>query len=67
MQLTFGNMTMEVNIFNLVKKPKSYEDDPLDVFFIDSVVEEHVDDFMGYNLDTYYGRLDEADTIFEPP
>ena len=54
MQLTFGNITMEVNIFNLVKKPKSYEDDPLDVFIIDNVVEEHVDDFMRYNLDTYY-------------
>ena len=67
MQLTFGNMTMEVNIFNLVKKPEPYEDVPLDVFLIDGVVEEHVDDLMGYNLDTYYERLDEVDTLFEPP
>ena len=28
MQLTFENMTMELNIFNLIKKLESYEDDP---------------------------------------
>ena len=66
MQLTFENMTMEVNIFNFVKKPEPYEDDPMGVFAIDSVVEEHVDDLMGYDLDTYYERLDEVDTLFEP-
>ena len=49
MKLTFGKMTMEVNIFDLVKKLESYGDDPMDVFVIDSVVEEHVDDFTGYN------------------
>ena len=67
MQLTFGNVTMEVNIFNLVKKLESYEDDPLDVFVIDSVVEEHVDGLMGYNLERYSERLDEIDIIFETP
>ena len=66
MQLTFGNMTMEINIFNLFKKPESYEDDPLDVFVIDNVVEEHMDDLMGYTLDTYHQCLDEVDTLFEP-
>ena len=39
----------------------------LDVFVIGNVVEEHVDDLMGYNLETYCERLDEVDTIFEPP
>ena len=34
MQLTFGNISTEVNIVNLVKKPKSHEDGLLDVFVI---------------------------------
>ena len=67
MQLTFGNMTMEVNIFNLVKKPNLYEDDPMDVFLIDSVGEEHVDCLMGHDLDSYYECLDEGNNLFEPP
>ena len=67
MKLTFGNMTMEINIFNLIKKPEPYRDDPMDVFIIDSVVQEHLDDLMGYILDAYYEWLDEADTIFELP
>ena len=41
MQLTFWNMTMEVNVFNLFKKPNSFdEEDPKEAFVIDSVVEE---------------------------
>ena len=67
MQLTFGDMTREINIFNLVKKSKPIEDGPIDVFTKDSVVEEHVDDLMGYSLVLYYECLDKADTIFEPP
>ena len=47
-------MTREINIFNLVKKSKPIEDDPMDVFAIYSVVEEHVNDLMGYSLDFYY-------------
>ena len=66
MQLTFGNMTMEVNIFNLAKKLKPYEDDPVDVFIIYNVVEERVDNLMGYNLEKNYDRLEEAETLFEP-
>ena len=46
MQLTFGNMILEFNIINLVKKPKSYEDDLLDVYVIGSMVEEDVDDLI---------------------
>ena len=64
---TFGDITREINIFNLVKKSEPIEDEPMDVFAIDSVVEEYVDDVMGYSLDPYYEYLDEADTIFEPP
>ena len=65
-QLTFGDMTREINIFNILKKSEPIENDPMDVFAIDSVLEEHVDDLIGC-LDPYYECLDEADTIFEPP
>ena len=67
MQLTFGNMILEFNIINLVKKPKSYEDVLLDVYVIGNMVEEDVDDLIGHNLGTYYKRLDEVNAIFEPP
>ena len=67
MKLAFGDMTREINSFNQVKKSEPIEDDPMDVFAIDSVVEEHVDDLMGYSLESYYECLDEADNIFEPP
>ena len=60
-------MTRKIDIFNLLKKSKPIENDPMDVFAIDNVLEEHVDDLMGYSLNPYYECLDEADTIFEPP
>ena len=67
MLLTFGDMTREINIFNLVKKSEPIEDDPMNAFAIDGVVEEHVDNLMGYSLDLSYQCLDKANTIFEPP
>ena len=66
MQLTFGNMTMEVNVLNLIQKPNSYDEDPKEAFVIDSVVEEHVDGLMNQDIDTYYECLDEGNTLFEP-
>ncbi|RVX02743.1 hypothetical protein CK203_016569 [Vitis vinifera] len=48
MQLTFGNMTLEFNIFHLYKKhihPKE-EEDPEKVCMIDTLVEEHCDKRM---------------------
>ena len=41
MQLTFGNMTMELNIFHLVKKHVHHEEEHLEeVCLIDIIVEE---------------------------
>ena len=48
MQLTFGNMTLELNIFHLCKKhihPEE-EEGPEKVCMIDTVVEEHCDQRM---------------------
>ena len=44
MQLTFGNMTLELNIFHLSKKHmQPVEDDPEEIFIIDTILEEQVD------------------------
>ena len=41
MQLTFGNMTLELNIFHLSKKHMHVlEEDPIEVFLIDTILEE---------------------------
>ena len=48
MQLTFGNMTLELNIFHLYKKhihPEE-EEGPEEVCMIDTLVEEHYDQRM---------------------
>ena len=47
MQLTFGNMTLELNIFHLCKRhPNQDEDEQEDVCLIDTLIEEHVEGIM---------------------
>ena len=44
MQLTFGNMTLELNIFHLSKKHMQLvEDGPEEVCIIDTILEEQAD------------------------
>ena len=44
MQLTFGNMTLELNIFHLSKKHmQPVEEGPKEVYIIDTILEEQVD------------------------
>ena len=43
MQLTFGNMTLELNIFHLSKKHmQPVEDDKEEIYIIDTILEEQV-------------------------
>ena len=44
LEITFGNMKLEQNIFSACNVP-SLEDDVEDVCVIDSLVQEHVDSF----------------------
>ena len=45
MQLTFGNMTVELNIFHLSKRPMhSEEDDCEEVYIIDKILEEQANE-----------------------
>ncbi|RVW98145.1 Retrovirus-related Pol polyprotein from transposon opus [Vitis vinifera] len=46
MQLTFGNMTLELNIFHLCKRhPNQDEDEQEEACLIDTLIEEHDDKF----------------------
>ena len=41
MRLTFGDMTKEVNVFNLGKHPYDINDQPFEVNFIENMTSEH--------------------------
>ena len=41
MRLTFGDMTREVNIFNLGKQPRDVEDQTFEVNLIENLTSEH--------------------------
>nr|CAN77576.1 hypothetical protein VITISV_010413 [Vitis vinifera] len=62
MQFTFGNMTLELNIFHLHKKhihPEE-EEGPEEVCMIDTLMEEHCDKRMQEHLIESFGDLDEG-------
>ncbi|RVW22910.1 hypothetical protein CK203_107860 [Vitis vinifera] len=62
MQLTFGNTTLELNIFYLCKKQfhPNEEKGPEEVCMIDNLVEEHCDQKMLEDLNESLGDLDEG-------
>ncbi|RVW67927.1 hypothetical protein CK203_063503 [Vitis vinifera] len=62
MQLTFGNMTLELNIFYMCKKPINPEEEegPEEVCIIDTLVEEHCNQKMQEKLNESLGDLDEG-------
>ena len=62
MQLTFGNMTIELNVFYLCKKQfyTGEEEGPEEVCMIDNLVEEHCDQKMLEDLNESLRDLDEG-------
>ena len=66
MQLTFGNMTSELNIFYMCNKQFQPEDEegPEEGCMIDNLVEEHCDQKMLEDLNENFGDLDEG--LLEP-
>ena len=62
MQLTFGNMTLELNIFYMSKKPitPEEEEDPKEVCIIDTLVEEHCNQKMQDKLNESLRNLEEG-------
>ncbi|WJZ87893.1 hypothetical protein VitviT2T_007241 [Vitis vinifera] len=61
MQLTFGNMTLELNIFHMSKKQITPEEEegPEEVCIIDTLVEEHCNQNMQDKLNESLGDLEE--------
>ena len=66
MQLTFGNMTIKLNIFHLCKKHIHPEKEKglEEVCMIDTLVDEHCDQRMQEDLVESFGDLDEG--LLEP-
>ena len=62
MQLTFGNMTLELNIFYMSKKPSTPKEDECskEVCIIDILVEEHCNKKMQEKLNESLGDLEEG-------
>nr|CAN64113.1 hypothetical protein VITISV_008523 [Vitis vinifera] len=62
MQLTFGNMTLELNIFHMLKKliTPEEEEGPEEVCIIDTLVEEHCDQNMQDELNERLEDLEEG-------
>ncbi|RVW22905.1 hypothetical protein CK203_107847 [Vitis vinifera] len=63
MQLTFGNMTLELNIFYMSKKPITQEEEEEGsekVCIIDTLVEEHCNKKMQDKLNESLGDLEEG-------
>ena len=62
MQLTFGNMTLELNIFYMSKRPinPKEEEGPEEVCIIDTLVEEHCNQKIEEKLNESLGDLDEG-------
>ncbi|KAL6319127.1 hypothetical protein AAG906_011206 [Vitis piasezkii] len=64
MQLTFGNMTLELNIFICLKANHSEEEEgPEEVCIIDTLVEEHCNQNMQDKLNESLGDLEEGEEI----
>ena len=49
MKISFGNMTLEVNVFHIIKQPQG-DDECVHTYMIDSLVEEEVN--LRKNLDS---------------
>ena len=62
MQLTFGNMTLELNIFYMSKKPINLEEEKglEEVCIIDTLVAKHCTLKMQEKLNDSLGDLDEG-------
>ena len=54
MQLSFGNMTMELNIFNIAKQPHNADDGIVDVDLIEEIIDNT---FLSYLSDDLYKHV----------
>ncbi|KAL6313359.1 hypothetical protein AAG906_001070 [Vitis piasezkii] len=57
--LTFGNMTLKLNIFHLCKRHPNQDEDEQEVCLIDTLIEEHVEGIMNEELENSYKEFEE--------
>ena len=66
MKLTFGNMTMDVNIFHLGKQPSDQTNEPFKVIMIEGLPSENGEEEEIESLyDDNFMKLDEVDKLFD--
>ena len=58
MQLSFGNMTVEMNVFNLCKQPMDHDDvENEEACLIEALVQEHIEKLMEENIDEFFSTI----------
>ncbi|XP_059591933.1 uncharacterized protein LOC132253563 [Vitis vinifera] len=58
MQLSFGNMTVEMNVFNLCKQPMDHDDvENEEACLIEVLVQEHTEKLMEENIDEFFSTI----------
>ena len=58
MQLSFGNMTVEMNVFNLCKQPMYHDDvENEEACLIEALVQEHIEKLMEENIDEFFSTI----------
>ncbi|KAL6322464.1 hypothetical protein AAG906_008119 [Vitis piasezkii] len=58
MQLSFGNMTVEMNVFNLCKQPMDHDDvENEEACLIEALVQEHTKKLMEENIDEFFSTI----------
>ncbi|XP_034681081.1 uncharacterized protein LOC117911023 [Vitis riparia] len=58
MQLSFGNMIVEMNVFNLCKQPMNHDDvKNEESCLIEALVQEHTEKLMEENIDEFFSTI----------
>ncbi|RVW82392.1 Retrovirus-related Pol polyprotein from transposon 17.6 [Vitis vinifera] len=56
--LSFGNMIVEMNVFNLCKQPMGHDDvENEEACFIEALVQEHTEKLMEENIDEFFSTI----------
>ena len=69
MNLSFGNMRLELNVFNMCKRPRDKENKDIeneDIKLIEPIIEEHIqDENVTYSIKIYFASSFESSKEFE--
>lgn len=69
MNLSFGNIRLELNVFNMCKQPCDKEDKDIeneDIKLIEPIIEEHIqDENVTYSMEIYFASSFESSKEYE--